>query len=85
MVLELALNLLGDDQAPSPNAMETAASVERIDAAAGTSSVGGGAGLVSRFFPTLLVYLGQRVKAVGEKADSHGQTGLQLEFTVLSR
>lgn len=85
-VLELALNLLGDDQAPPPHAMETAASVERVEAAAGVSSVGDGVGLVSHFFPTLLVYLGQRVKAVGEKTvDSHGQTGLQLEFTVLSR
>lgn len=84
-VLELTLNLLGDSHGPSPHAMETAASVDTAEPAAGGSSVGEGVGLVSRFIPTLLMYLGQRVKAVGEKADSHGQTGLQLEFTVLSR
>lgn len=84
-VLELTLNLLGDDQGPSPHGMETAASVESVEAAVGASSVGDGAGLVSHFIPTLLEYLGQKVRAVGEKADSHGQTGLQLEFTVLSR
>ena len=43
-----------------------------------------GVELVSRFIPTLLTYLGGKVRALGERAGKEGGN-LQLEFSVLSR
>ena len=45
---------------------------------------GEGAKLVACFIPTLLAYLGGRVRARGEKTEIEGGN-LQLEFSVLSR
>ena len=43
-----------------------------------------GVELVSRFIPTLLTYLGGKVRALGERTGKEGGN-LQLEFRVLSR
>ena len=44
----------------------------------------GGVRLVSSFIPTLLTYLGGKVRARGEQAEGEGGN-MQLEFSVLSR
>lgn len=45
---------------------------------------GNGVELVLQYVPTLLSYLGRKVRGQGEESGSEGGN-LQLEFTVLSR